>query len=644
MKGIRAFPVRRRLYLIFEMFDISEELKKIPDSPGVYIMHDNTDAIIYIGKAKSLTKRVHQYFQPSHDEGIKKRQMVDHIDHFEYIVTDSELEALVLENNLIKEHRPKYNTMLRDDKTYPYIRVTLGEHFPRVLFSRKVQRDKSRYFGPFTSAGDVRETIELTNRLFHLRTCKRVFPRDIRKERACLNYHIRQCPGVCQGYISEQEYMENVRAAIRFLEGDYQPVVDQLTEKMKAAASEMEFEKAAGFRDEIEAVRMCVQKQKITDTDGEDRDILAIARDREDVCAVVFFIRGGRMIGRDHFFLNLREDDDRGELISTFIQQFYSGTPFVPKEIFVQEELSDQGTLEEFLTEKKGGAVHIVTPKRGKKEKLVELAWKNASMILTKDRERIRREEGRTIGAMKELSDILGLPGIERMEAYDISNTMGYQSVGSMVVFDHGKPLRNDYRKFRIKTVEGPNDYASMKEVLTRRFTHGLLERESGKTVETGSFTRFPDVIMMDGGRGQVNIALEVMDELGLDIPVCGMVKDDHHRTRGLFYNNVELPIDRSSEAFKLITRLQDEAHRFAIEYHRSLRGKNQVKSFLDDIPGIGPTRRRALMKKYVTAEAIREASVEDLASTETMNEAVADQVYNFLHRSGNSVHESDKI
>ncbi|MDD6381718.1 MAG: excinuclease ABC subunit UvrC [Lachnospiraceae bacterium] len=616
------------------MFDIQEELKKVPDSPGVYIMHDSSDAIIYIGKAKSLTKRVHQYFQPSHDEGIKKKQMVGHIDHFEYIVTDSELEALVLENNLIKEHRPKYNTMLRDDKTYPYIKVTLGEHFPRVLFSRKVYKDRARYFGPFTSAGDVRETIELTNKLFHLRTCNHVFPRDIKKERPCLNYHIKQCPGVCQGYITEEEYMKSVDAAMKFLDGDDTAVVDDLTAKMNDASENLEFEKAAGYRDEIEAVKMCVQKQKITDTGGEDRDILAIAMDREDACAVVFFIRGGRMIGRDHFFLSIRDDQDKAELISTFVQQFYSGTPFVPKELFVQSELPDQKVLEDFLSEKKGAAVHIVTPKRGQKEKLVELAWKNASMILTKDRERIKREEGRTIGAMKELSEILGLPGIQRMEAYDISNTMGYQSVGSMVVFDHGKPLRNDYRKFRIKTVEGPNDYASMKEVLTRRLAHGLEEKAEGESEETGSFTRFPDVIMMDGGRGQVNIALEVLNELGLDIPVCGMVKDDHHRTRGLFFNNKELPIDRSSECFKLITRLQDEAHRFAIEYHRSLRGKNQVKSFLDDIPGIGPTRRKALMKKYVTAEAIKAASVEDLAATDSMNEKAAQEVYDYLHKS----------
>ena len=612
---------------------VREKVRNLPTQPGVYLWKDEKGKIIYVGKAVNLRNRVTSYVRHDANRAPKVAAMVSHAVDLETIVVATEMEALILENTLIKKYHPHYNIMLRDDKTYPYIKVTLGEGFPRVIFSRKVYKDKARYFGPFTSAGDVRETIELTNKLFHLRTCNKVFPRDMKKDRPCLNYHIKQCPGVCQNYISEDDYMKSVKAAMEFLEGKADPVINSLTEKMTEASKKLEFEKAAGYRDEIAAVKMCVQKQKITDTAGEDRDILAIATDKEDACAVVFFIRDGRMIGRDHFFLNLREDDEKAEMISTFIQQFYSGTPFVPKELFVQEEFPDQQMLEDFLSEKKGAAVHIVAPKRGRKEKLVELAWKNASMILTKDRERIKREEGRTIGAMKELSEILGLPGIQRMEAYDISNTMGYQSVGSMVVFDHGKPLRNDYRKFRIKTVEGPNDYASMREVLMRRFTHGLEEKEAGESEETGSFTRFPDVIMMDGGRGQVNIALDVLKELGLDIPVCGMVKDDHHRTRGLFFNNKELPIDKSSESFKLITRLQDEAHRFAIEYHRSQRGKNQVRSFLDDIPGIGPTRRRALMKKYVSAEAIRSASVEDLAETDTMNEKAAQEVWDYLHK-----------
>lgn len=620
-----------------ESFSIEDELAKLPDQPGVYIMHDKTDAIIYIGKAKSLTKRVHQYFQASHDEGIKKKQMVAHIHHFEYIVTDTELEALVLECNLIKEHRPKYNTMLRDDKTYPYIKITLGESFPRVLFSRRVEKDRSKYFGPFTSANDVRDTIDIVNKLFHLRTCNRKFPEDFKKERACLNYHIGQCPGVCQELISEEDYRKNIDAAIDFLNGNDKPVIDELTKKMNEAAAAMEFEKAASYRDLIESARFCVQKQKITDTGGEDKDIVAISIDGEDAAVVVFFIRGGKMIGRDHFFLNVRMEDDRDNLLSSFIQQFYSGTPFVPKELYIQKELPDQELLEKFLTEKRGSAVHIHAPQRGQKEKLVELAWKNAAMILSKDKERIKREEGRTIGAMKELSELLNLPGISRMEAYDISNTNGFESVGSMVVFEKGRPLRSDYRKFKIKTVVGPDDYASMKEVLTRRFSHGLEEKkelaEEGLGDEVGSFTRFPDVIMMDGGRGQVNIALDVMKQLNLDIPVCGMVKDDHHRTRGLFFNNEEIPIDRSSESFKLITRLQDEAHRFAIEYHRSLRGRAQVHSFLDDISGIGPARRKALMKRFVSLDALKAASQEELAATDSMDSKSAEAVYKFLHK-----------
>jgi excinuclease ABC subunit C len=454
----------------------------------------------------------------------------------------------------------------------------------------------------------------------------------MKKDRACLNYHMKQCPGVCQNLISESDYMEHIRQAMEFLDGHDGPVVKELTQKMQEAAEAMEFEKAATYRDLIASAKECVQKQKITDTGGEDRDIVAMAIDGEDAAVVVFFIRGGRMIGRDHFFMNVRVDDDRNSLLSTFLQQFYSGTPFVPKEVYLQRELADMEMMEQFLTQKRGSAVHLVMPKRGQKNKLVELAWKNASMILTKDKERIKREEGRTIGAMKELSELLSLPGIQRMEAYDISNTNGFESVGSMVVFDKGKPLRSDYRKFKIKTVVGSNDYASLKEVLTRRFVHGIEEKKAGEAVDTGSFTRFPDVIMMDGGRGQVNIALEVMEELSLSIPVCGMVKDDHHRTRGLFYRNVEIPIDRSSEAFKLITRLQDEAHRFAIEYHRSLRSKGAVKSFLDDVDGIGPVRRKALMKRFVSAEAIKNASVEELAQTESMNQEAAENLYRFLH------------
>ncbi len=618
------------------MFDIAEELKKLPDEPGVYIMHDERDAIIYVGKAVSLRKRVHQYFQPSHDEGIKKAQMVRQIVRFEYIVTDSELEALVLECNLIKEHRPKYNTMLRDDKTYPFIKVTLGEDFPRVLFSRQQKKDKSRYFGPYTSAGAVRDTIELVNKIYGLRTCSRVLPRDIGKERPCLNYHIHQCAGPCQGNVDREEYRRQVDAVMEFLNGNYGAVLKSLEEKMTQASEQMEFEKAIEYRELLGSVRKIAQKQKVTHTDGEDKDIVALAADERDAVVQVFFIRGGKLIGRDHFYIRIGTEDRREELLSTFLKQFYSGTPFIPREIMLQEEVADRAVLEEWLEKKRGGRVYIRITQKGMKEKLMELAKKNAELVLSQDREKIRREEGRTIGAMKEIGKLLELTDLQRVEAYDISNTNGFETVGSMVVYEKGRPKRSDYRKFRLRTVAGPDDYASMHEVLTRRFTHGIQEMEelSDKELsgEYGSFTRFPDLIMMDGGRGQVNIALRVLEELKLVIPVCGMVKDDNHRTRGLYYNNVEIPIDRGGEGFKLITRIQDEAHRFAIEYHRSLRSKEQVHSVLDDIPGIGPARRKALMKHYQSLDAIKNATEEELAATDAMSAKAAHSVYCFFH------------
>lgn len=623
------------------MFDIAEELKKLPDEPGVYIMHDSRDVIIYIGKAVSLRKRVHQYFQPSHDEGIKKAQMVKQIARFEYIVTDSELEALVLECNLIKEHCPKYNTMLRDDKTYPYIKVTLGEDFPRVLFSRQQNKDKSRYFGPYTSAGAVKDTIELVNKIYRLRTCSRRLPRDTGKERPCLNYHIHQCMGPCQGYITKEEYRKRVDAVVEFLNGNYAPVIRSLEQKMNEASEELAFEKAIEYRELLNSVKKIAQKQKITHTDGEDKDIVALAADEQDAVVQVFFIRDGKLIGRDHFYVRIGTEDTKGQILGSFLKQFYSGTPFIPREIMLPEEVGEQAVLADWLSEKRGGRVYIRVPQKGMKEKLVELARKNAELVLSQDREKIKREEGRTIGALKEIEKLLGMEGLQRVEAFDISNTSGFESVGSMIVYEKGKPKRSDYRKFKLRTVSGPDDYASMYEVLTRRFTHGMQELEEigGKelTEEYGSFTRFPDLIMMDGGRGQVNIALKVLDELHLNIPVCGMVKDDNHRTRGLYYNNVEIPIDRRSEGFKLITRIQDEAHRFAIEYHRSLRSKEQVHSVLDDIPGIGPARRKALMRKYQSLEALREAGEEDLAATDTMNEKAARSVYQFFRKEGQS-------
>ena len=628
------------------MFVIEEELKKLPDQPGVYIMHDSRDAIIYIGKAVSLRKRVHQYFQPSHDEGIKKAQMVKQIARFEYIVTDSELEALVLECNLIKEHRPKYNTMLRDDKTYPYIRVTLGEDFPRVLFSRQQKKDKSRYFGPYTSAGAVKDTIELVNKIYQLRTCNRNLPRDTGKDRPCLNYHIHQCTAPCQGYITKEAYRERVDAVVEFLNGNYAPVLKSLEEKMNTASANLEFEKAIEYRELLNSVKQIAQKQKITHTDGEDKDIIALAADDRDAVVQVFFIRDGKLIGRDHFYVKIGTEGSKAQILTTFIKQFYSGTPFIPREIMLQREIEEQEVLADWLSEKRGSKVYIRVPQKGMKEKLVELAQKNAKMVLAQDREKIKREEGRTIGALKEIEQLLDMKGLNRVEAYDISNTSGFESVGSMIVYEKGKPKRSDYRKFKLRTVSGPDDYASMYEVLTRRFTHGMREMEEMEekdlSEEYGSFTRFPDLIMMDGGRGQVNIALRVLEELHLNIPVCGMVKDDNHRTRGLYYHNVEIPIDRGSEGFKLITRIQDEAHRFAIEYHRSLRSKEQVHSVLDDIPDIGPARRKALMKKYQSLEAIREATEEDLAQTDSMSPQAARSVYHFFREKERENQQSD--
>ena len=622
------------------MFDVAEELKKLPDQPGVYIMHDARDAIIYIGKALSLRKRVHQYFQASHNEGIKKAQMVKQIARFEYIITDSELEALVLECNLIKEHRPKYNTMLRDDKTYPYIRVTLGEDFPRVLFSRLQKKDKSRYFGPYTSAGAVKDTVELINKLYLLRTCSRILPRDTGKERPCLNYHIHQCSAPCQGYIEKEEYRKRIDAAVEFLNGNYTPILKSLEQKMTEASERMEFEKAIEYRELLGSVKKIAQKQKITHNDGEDKDIIALAQDDTYAVVQVFFIREGKLIGRDHFYIKIGAENEKGQILSTFIKQFYSGTPYIPREIMLPQEIEEHDMLEEWMSGRRGGRVHIRIPQKGMKEKLVELAQKNAELVLSQDKEKLKREEGRTIGALKEIGKLLDLDGLSRVEAYDISNINGFETVGSMIVYEKGKPKRSDYRKFKLRTVTGPDDYASMHEVLTRRFLHGMKEKEEllkkELSGEYGSFSRFPDLIMMDGGRGQVNICLKVLEELGLSIPVCGMVKDDNHRTRGLYYNNVEIPIDKNSEGFKLITRIQDEAHRFAIEYHRSLRSKEQVHSVLDDIPGIGPSRRKALMKKYQSLDAIKAADTADLAATDSMNEKAAAAVYLFFRQAEN--------
>ncbi len=634
-------------------FDFQEELKKLPHEPGVYIMHDEEDTIIYVGKAKDLHNRVRSYFRKIVGRGPQIDKMVSLIDRFEYIVTDSELEALVLENNLIKEHSPKYNTMLKDDKTYPYIKVTLGEAYPRVLFSRVMKKDRSRYFGPYTGAAAVKDTIDLVNKIYKLRTCNRVLPRDIGTSRPCLNYHINQCCAPCNEYVSREEYGKHVDQALRFLSGEYKDTLKMLEEKMNAASEKLEFEEAAKLRDLYQSVKAISERQKITAYDEEDKDIIALATDGKDAVVQVFFVRSGKLIGREHFYMthvseNLDIEEDQAEpavdtarLLRNFVSQFYSGTPYIPRELYLQEDIGDTDLLEQWLGTRRGGRVRIVVPKIGQKEKLVELAGKNAELILSKDKERIKREEARTVGAVHEIEDLLNLPNLNRMEAFDISNISGFMNVGSMVVFEKGKAKKSDYRKFKMKTVEGPNDYACMKEVLTRRFIHGMEERDDLKEKEIdesfGSFTKFPDLLLMDGGRGQVNIALQVLDELNLRIPVCGMVKDDNHNTRGLYFNNRELPIDRHSEGFKLITRIQDEAHRFAIEYHRSLRNKSQVRSVLDDIEGVGASRRKALMRAFKSIEEVKNASVEELAALNEIPLGVAERIHAFFHGSETS-------
>ncbi len=620
------------------MFQIEEELKKLPAKPGVYIMRDKKDNIIYIGKAVVLKNRVRQYFQSSRNLTPKIQQMVEHIDHFEYIVTDSELESLVLECNLIKEHSPKYNTKLKDDKSYPYIRVTVNEAYPRVQFARELKKDKSKYFGPYTSAGAVKDILELLRKIYKIRSCSRNLPKDIGKERPCLYYHMGQCDAPCQGYISEEDYGENINEVMEFLNGNYTRVVKVLEDRMKEAVENLEFEKAAQMRDLLGSVKQIASKQKITNTDQGDRDIIAFAKDKDEAVVQTFFIRGGKLIGRDHFHLSGVEGETDSQIITSFVKQFYAGTPYIPKEILLSSEPEEEELIADWLSLRRGQKVYLRVPKKGDKEKLVELARKNAELVLSQDMEKIKREEARTTGALRELANHLGLPVISRIESFDISNTSGFEMVGSMVVYENGKPKKADYRKFKIKTIHGPDDYAAMEEMLTRRFLHGKKEQEELRDKKLdealGSFTKYPDLILMDGGKGQVGVALRVLEELQLDIAVCGMVKDDNHRTRGLFYQNEELPIIKSSELFHLITRIQDETHRFAIEYHRTLRQKHQVHSILDDISGIGPTRRRALMKHFKSLEAIQAAEVEDIMKVPAMNRKAAEEVYDFFHNS----------
>lgn len=604
-----------------QIFNVEEELRKLPKSPGVYIMHSKNDDILYVGKAVSLHNRVRQYFQTGHGHGgsAKIARMVSQIAYFEYIVTGSEMEALVLECNLIKEYRPKYNTMMTDDKGYPYIRVTVEEAFPRFLYSHSMKRDHCKYFGPYTNARAVKDILELINKLYHLRTCNRRLPQDIGKDRPCLYYQIGQCKAPCDGRISQEDYGRQVQAALSFLNGNYRDILSQLQDQMKRQAEEMEFEKAAETRDLIESIRHIEDKQQMSKSSGDDRDVIAFAATEKDIVVTVFFVRDGKLLGRENHHMNGGSEEAFPEVLAAFMKQYYSGTPSLPKEILVPELPDEQQILEAYLSERRGAKVQILVPQKGDKKKILDLATENARLVLSQDMERVRRQEKRTIGAANEIAQMIGIPSANRMEAYDISNISGVLSVASMVVFEQGKPKKNAYRKFRLRTVMGPDDYASMKEVLSRRFTDERMDV-------------LPDVIMMDGGKGQVNVALMVLDSLGLDIPVCGMVKDDNHRTRGLYYNNEEVQFPKGSEAMLMVTALQDEAHRFAIEYHRQLRSRNQVHSVLDEIPGVGENRRKQLIRYFGEIRKIKEAEVESLMEVPGIPESVAKNIYTFFH------------
>lgn len=619
------------------MFDLEGQLKNLPEKPGVYIMKDKDGQIIYIGKAVSLKNRVRQYFQNSKNHSAKVRAMVENIEEFEYIITDSELEALILECNLIKKHKPRYNILLKDDKHYPYIKVTMNEDYPRVVMTRKIERDRAKYFGPYSGAFAVRETIDVLKKLFPIRTCTRVLGKNT-KDRPCLNYYIGRCVAPCQGDVNKEDYRDMMKDICMFLSGKQNELIVELEHKMNDAAENMEYEKAADYRDKITAIKQIGERQKVLSSSLEDEDVIAFAQSEDKTCIQVFFIRGGRLIGREHFMLTDTKDSGTREVLTGFVKQFYSGTVFVPKEVILQEEIDEINIIESYLSSKRGSKVYVRVPQKGEKKQMVEMAARNALITLQNFREKILREKRMSEGAIEELADILDLGSDpKRIEAFDISNIQGVDPVGSMVVFIDGKPKNSEYRRFKIKTVTGQDDYASMMEVVERRIRHGLEEldriKERGIDEEFGKFSNFPDLILIDGGLGQVNRILEVMRGFNLNIPVCGMVKDDRHRTRGLIYNGEEISIPANSEAFKLVTRIQDEAHRFAISYHRSLRGKGLTISLLDEIESIGDTRKKALMKHFGSIDNIRGAEVHELEKVTGMNSKSARAVYDFFHK-----------
>ncbi|MFZ5351731.1 MAG: excinuclease ABC subunit UvrC [Bacillota bacterium] len=617
------------------MLSLEDRLKNLPEKPGVYIMKDEYDEIIYVGKAINLKNRVRQYFHSS-IKHPKVAAMVEKIENLEYIITDSELEALILECNLIKKHKPRYNILMKDGKTYPYIKVNLNEDFPRVMMTREIKKDGAKYYGPYTDGYAVNKTLELIKRMFPLRDCSKNLSKIRKNERPCLNYHINKCMAPCQGNVSREEYYEAVKSVCMLLDGKQDELIKVLEEKMNQAAEELDFEKAADLRDNINSLRKIGEKQKIVSSSMEDQDIIALAREKYDACVQIFFVRGGKLVGREHFFITESVYENEIEIMCGFIKQFYSDDVFIPKEIILHHKIEDIDIIEAWLKEKKGSKVKIIIPQKGEKLKLVEMVEKNAHDTLMLYVEKQKNDEEKTIGAIKELAGHIGLEKLpDRIEAYDISHLQGVENVGSMIVFEGGKAKYKDYRRFKIKYVEGADDYQSMKEILSRRFLHGMKEREEldqkGKDYESGKFSAYPDLILIDGGVGQVNAAKSVLSELNLNIPVCGMVKDDKHRTRGLICENEEKPIAINTNAFRLITNIQDEAHRFAVSYHRSLRQKTTVKSALDEIPGIGPARRQSLIKHFGSLKKIKDASIEELSKAEGMNKKIAEIVYNFF-------------
>ena len=605
--------------------NLQTKLENLPTNPGVYLMKNDQEEIIYVGKAVNLRNRVRSYFRELKPDQAKTKALVKHIADLEYIIADNELEALVLECNLIKKYRPKYNINLKDDKTYPFLKIT-NEDYPQVLVTRKVLKDGARYFGPYPSVNELRNSLEMIRKIFPFRSCKqKVFTND----RPCLNAHIQMCYAPCIGRISKEEYNEMIEEIALFFEGRQDGLVKRLRKEMEEAAENLDFEQAARLRDQLQGVEQIMTQQKAVLGGEDDQDVIAMARGINQCCVQIFFVRGGKIVGRENYFLRGTDDSSRGEVIASFMKQFYLTSQFIPRHILLETELEEQSILEQWLTEKRESRVYLKVPKRGQAKELVDLVGRNASEALVRQEQEETYQEQRTNGVLEQLQNVLGLEDVpHRMECYDISNTQGTESVASMVVFVDGKPKKDQYRRFKIKTVDGANDYASLKEVLTRRLKHGLAEQTEGGNEK---FSAFPDVIMMDGGRGQVNIALEVLEELELPIPVCGMVKDNHHRTRGLYYNNIEIPMDSHSELFLLITRMQDEAHRFAITYHRSLRGKRNLASVLDDIPGVGEKRKKNLLKHFGSFAKIREASIEELLEVEGINHTVAEEIYSYL-------------